>query len=117
MLIAGIIIVVCIFAFVIIRGKKRPVIPTKDVDILGLEEILKYFKQPEIISELKTNTNLMAVATKEIKKDGTNYIIACLFDKQSNSITNFEKANAWNAKKLDERLTQTFGDRDMIVLK
>ena len=100
----GIIIgaVIIFIVFMIMKGKSKPVIPTQDVDVLGMEDILLFFKQQEIISILKKDGNLLAVATREIKKDGTNYIIACLFDKSKDEISELDKnATAWNAKKLD----------------
>lgn len=114
-IILGIILVVVVFF--VSKGKKEPVIPTKDVDVLGLEELLQFFKRPEIISLLKQDSNTIPVATKKLKKDGKIYVVACVFDKKANSILAFEKATAWNAKKLDDRLAQTFDDKEMIVLR
>ena len=118
MLTIGIIIVIGIVAFVIIKGKKKSIIPTKDVEMLELAEILQFFKRPDILAKLKADSNLLAVAIKENSKNGTIHIVASLFNKEKEKIDSINKeAVAWNAKKLDDRLIQLFGDRDMIILK
>lgn len=119
MLISGLIIIIIgIVAFLIIKGKKKSIIPTKDVEILELSEILQFFKQPNITSKLKSDSNLLAVAIKENGKNGTIHIVASLFNKEKEEIVSIDKeAVAWNAKKLDDRLVQMFGDRDMVILK
>lgn len=115
-IIVGVIVVIVVF--VLVKGKNKPIISTKDVDILGLDEILKFFKQPEIITSLKKNTNLVAVAIRDTDKKGFIHITATLFDSNTNTVADLEKsAVTWNAKKLDDRLTQTFGDKQMIILQ
>jgi len=115
-IIVGIIIVIAVF--ILIKGKNKPIIPTKNVDILGLEDILTFFKRPEINNILKQNTNLIAVAIREMGKDGNINITAALFDKEKNSVADIEKhATAWNAKQLDDRLSKTFGDKEMIIIQ
>ena len=118
MLTIGIIIVIGIVAFVIIRGKKKTIIPTKNVEVLELTEVLQFFKQPDIMAKLRADSNLLAVAIKEKGKNGAIHIAACLFNKEKEEMVSLDKeAVAWNAKKLDDRLIQMFGDRDMVVLK
>lgn len=111
-------VIIAVVVFLLIKGKNKPVVPTKDIDILYADEILGFFKQPEINSSLRQNKNLVAVAIKETGKNGTIHIIATLFDKEKNDVSDFDKkAVAWNAKKIDNQLAQLFGDKEMIVLQ
>ena len=123
MKIAGIIAIAVIIVsiFIFLKYKKRKSDPfgaihTKDVDILGMEDILPFFKQPTTLKALKENDNLIAVVIKDVKEDGTFRILACIYDKKNNSVVDLDKAEGWNTKKLDERLTQAFGDKSMIIL-
>lgn len=123
MKIVGIIAIVIIIAsiFMFLKYKKWKSDPfgaihTKDVDVLGMEDILPFFKQPTTLKALKENDNLIAVVIKEVLENGIFRIIACIYDQKNNLVVNLDKAEGWNAKKLDDRLTQAFGDKSMIIL-
>ncbi|MCR5123610.1 MAG: hypothetical protein K6B43_00230 [Treponema sp.] len=88
----------------------------KNVEILEFEEIIKFFKQSEILQILKSNANLMAVAIMDKKTDG-HIVVACIFDKSKEQVADMQKATAWKAKALSDEVKAAFGDKDMIVLK
>jgi hypothetical protein len=116
-IIAVILIAIFLF-FKYKKWEKDPfgVINAKDIDLLGMEDILPFFKKPETLEALKKNENLIAVVIKELKEDGIFYILACIYDKKNNTVVDLEKASGWKAKKLDDRLAQAFGDKSMIIL-
>ena len=122
-IILGIVCVAAVAAGVYFIMKKRgnmsllPVMfPVTEVELLKMEDILFFFKSPEVISELKKNSDLVACVTRE-EKDGSIFVTSCIFDKNKNEISDIEKnGKIWKAGKLDDRLTEAFGDKEMIIL-
>ena len=89
---------------------------TKEVDILKMEDVIRFFKKKEILDKLKSNNNFLAVAIKENKKD--YYQILCaIYDKSKEEVLNFDNcALVFKAKDIDIDLKNAFGDKDMVVL-
>ena len=118
-IILGIVCVAAVAAGVYFIMKKRgnmSLFPVTEVELLKMEDVLFFFKSPEVISELKKNSDLVACVTRE-EKDGSIFVTACIFDKNKNEISDIEKnGKIWKAGKLDDRLTETFGDKEMIIL-
>ena len=89
---------------------------TKEVDILKMEDVIRFFKKKEILDKLKSNNNFLAVAIKENKKD--YYQILCtIYDKSKEKVLDIDNcALMFKAKDIDTDLKNAFGDKDMIVL-
>ena len=93
---------------------------TKEVDILKMEDVIRFFKNKEVFDKLVSDNNLMAVAIKEtIKENKKDYykIILTLYDEKTEDILNIDNCIlAFKAKDIDTDLKNAFGDKDMIVL-
>ena len=83
--------------------------------VCSMEDVLSFFRDPEVVSELKKNSDLVACAVKE-EKDGSIFVTACIFDKNKNEVSGTEKnIKIWKCRSLDDRLTEAFGDKEMIL--
>lgn len=93
---------------------------TKEIDILKMEDVIRFFKKKEVFDKLVSDKNIMAVAIKEtIKEDKKDYykIILTLYDEKTEDILNIDNCTlAFKAKDIDIDLKNAFGDKDMIVL-
>ena len=89
---------------------------TKEVDILKMEDVIRFFKKKEVFDKLKSNNNFLAVAIKENKKD--YYQILCaIYDKSKEKVLDIDNcALMFKAKDIDIDLKNAFGNKDMIVL-
>lgn len=118
-IILGIVCVAAVAAGVYFIMKKRgnmSLFPVTEVELLKMEDVLFFFKSPEVISELKKNSDLVACVIRE-EKDGSIFVTAWIFDKNKNEISDKEKnEKRWKAGSLDDRLTEAFGEKDMIIL-
>lgn len=83
------------------------------IEFLGLEDIIKYFKDPKRLKILKDNRNIIACV---IKQDNNNYVtvILAIYDKLDSNVIELK---CYSVQKLDENLIRHFGDKDMIILK
>lgn len=89
---------------------------TKEVDILKMEDVIRFFKKKEIFDKLKSNDNFIAVAIKENKKDYYN-ILCTIYDKNKEKVLDIDNcALMFKAKDIDIDLKNAFGNKDMIVL-
>ncbi len=89
---------------------------TKEVDILKMEDVIRFFKKKEIFDKLKSNDNFIAVAIKENKKD-YHQILCAIYDKSKEEVLNFDNcALMFKAKDIDTDLKNAFGNKDMIVV-
>ena len=93
----------------------------KEVDILKMEDVIRFFKNKEVFDKLVSDNNLMAVAIKEkikVKSDKYSYnILLTLYDEKTEDILNIDNcALMFKAKDIDTDLKNAFGDKDMIVL-
>ncbi len=109
-IIIGIGILIGIILF-IVKLKKTNIVYT-NIDILKAETIIAFFKQPDILTKLNENKNLLAVA---VKKDENKTCALCLFDKELNEVK--EKIKVYKFKKLDNDLSTMFTDKDMIIIQ
>lgn len=88
----------------------------KEVDILKMEDVIRFFKKKEIFDKLKSNDNFIAVAIKENKKDYYN-ILCTIYDKNKEKVLDIDNcALMFKAKDIDIDLKNAFGNKDMIVL-
>ena len=90
-------------------------IPKEVVSGLTAEQVVEFFKAPEILEKLKADKNLLAVAVKEIKKSGRIHVCCTLFDKEKNEVNEYVKI--FSTRNISEDLQDMFGDKDMIVLQ
>ena len=88
----------------------------KEVDILKMEDVIRFFKQKEVLNKLSSNKNFIAVAIKENKKDYYN-ILCAIYDKSKEKVLGIDDyALMFKAKDIDTDLKNAFGDKNMIVL-
>ena len=89
---------------------------TKEVDILKMEDVIRFFKKKEVFDKLKSNKNFISVAIKENKKDYYN-ILCAIYDKSKEKVLDIDNcALMFKAKDIDTDLKNAFGDKYMIVL-
>lgn len=90
---------------------------TVDVECIKMEDLVSYFKNTSRMSELQKNSSVVAVAIKEKKDDNSFKVLCTLFNKDTNRIVNIKNCTiAYKSSKLDESLSEAFGDKKMIVL-
>ena len=82
---------------------------------LSLADIVSFFKQPQILKELQSSEDLVGVALREKKDDGTTSVLVCLFDKKASTVK--QSLKRFVADKLSDDLLSTFGNKDMLVLQ
>ncbi|MEL3908316.1 MAG: hypothetical protein P1P64_04805 [Treponemataceae bacterium] len=115
LLVIGVIGLIALVAF--LMNKKRQDFSTvfhyEQVDVLTLEMIVTFFKQPEIIEKLRQDKNLLAVA---VKNEETKEVILTCFNKGTNQISS-KAFTGYRYEKLDDDLIKMFGDKDMLVLQ
>lgn len=92
-------------------------LPCKYVDSIGMTDVVKYFKQSDVIDKLKENKNFIAVSLKKNEPDGSFKIVCCVFDKVRSEIVDMQNAFLYHAKRLDEDLQEAFGDKPMLILQ
>lgn len=113
----------CGFALFSFLRKKKDIFSlvklkcNEEIDTLSMAHVIKYFKSPDKLSELRENKNFIAVALKENQTDGSVKVACCMFDKSISEVVDIEKAYCWYAKNLDKDLQDAFGDKPMIVLQ
>lgn len=85
------------------------------VDRLGVEEVVGFFRRPEVAALLKASSDKIAVALKDKQDGGQTLITLTLFDKATNGV---DKSLAlYSVKDVDVELLNLFGDKDMLVIK
>ena len=88
----------------------------KEVDILKMEDVIRFFKNKEVFDKLSSNKNFISVAIKENKKDYYN-ILCAIYDKSKEKVLGIDDyALMFKAKDIDTDLKNAFGDKNMIVL-
>lgn len=89
----------------------------QEVDILALRDVIAFFKQPDILKQLKENKHLIAAATRG-EQGAKKYCQACLFDTEKEEVADFEDSSkGWLYKEMDKDLQNAFGNKSMIVLQ
>ena len=109
------VIAVLAIIFVVLR-KTAGGIPYTEVESLGMADVIKVFKRPEVLEKLKSNENYKAVAVKGTHDDAFTSIVATVFDAEKNEVIS-EPFCAWKAKMLEADLLEAFGDKSMIILQ
>ena len=113
-----IIAVICVIVAGVKKNSQNALadgIETEKKAELSLADIVSYFKRPEITKELQRSQDLIAVALREKKDDGTNSVLVCLYDKKASTVA--QPLKRFVADKLADDLLSTFGNKDMIVLQ
>ncbi len=90
--------------------KNLNIAPVEEIEFLSSDNIISFFKQKEIITKLKNNKNLIAVAIKANKN-----VILCIYDKNHKSTGADFKI--YHPKSLDKDVIEMFADKDMIILQ
>ena len=120
--IAGIIAGICAVGaaallFFFKRNAEKNYPNVKEKDLLKMEEVIVFFRKKEILEQLKSNENIVAVAIKEKKKDYYN-IVCTLYDKKKEDILDIAECSLiFKTKDIDKDLQNAFGNKDMIVLE
>lgn len=87
----------------------------KIVDSVGLEDILRFFKEYNRLKLLRSDSNLLPIVIKE-QFDENFSVIGCLFNKSTKEIIN-GNTFIWQTEHLEDDLVKIFGDHDMIILQ
>lgn len=107
--------VILVSAALLIKTRRRSVIEPIDIDVLGLKDVIGFFRQPETMNLLKQSQDRLAVAIKEKHANERTNVILTLFDKVTN--TAGQPLAVYSAKEIDIELMSLFGDKDMLVIK
>lgn len=91
-------------------------------DEVSLKDIIAFYKQEEIISVLKKEIDILPIVYKRKSKreDDRISLFCILFDGKNDKLFSNGDSKYFTlflTKKLDEDLTDAFGDKEMIVLK
>ncbi|OBV28586.1 hypothetical protein BKN38_09855 [Helicobacter sp. CLO-3] len=84
---------------------------------LSMREVVEFFKEPETLKSLQENKDLLAVVIREKKDDGKIQIVLTAFNESTNEMASFPHTKSFLVEKIDEDLSASFGDKDMIVLQ
>lgn len=90
---------------------------------LSSEDVIAWFKKPENLELIRSNSNLICVLLKD--QEAMKYVssqlqppnkacVQALFDKEKNDV---KKARVIEYRELDVLLASQFGDKDMVVFK
>lgn len=120
--VVGVVAVGLIGGLMLLKSKKNQIrilrSEAKSVNEIKVQDIVAFFKAPEIWSALKANKNILPVALKEKEADGTVFVMGCLFDEEKEDVVNLGKFHlVYKSKSMDPELTEKFGDKDMLVLR
>lgn len=88
-----------------------------ELESLGTNVIIEYFKKPERMTLLQENPNNMAVAIKEESGVGIIRVSCCIFDKSSDKVANINDIAVFKTRRLEDDLVALFGEKQMIVLR
>lgn len=85
-----------------------------------VKNIASFFKDPRRLRELEENKDLIAVTIKKNYEDGNYTVVSCLFDKEKDEVVaerEGEDIQVVEGEELDDKLSDAFGDKNMIVVK
>ena len=89
----------------------------KEVNEIKFSDIVAFFKNPARFEKLEKQKHLLAVAIKEVEADGTIFVQACLYDDEKEKVVDMENSFiVYKSKHMDDELTKSFGEKDMIIL-
>lgn len=111
-IIAVVVIVVILVASVIKISSTATTPKAIHIDIATMEMCVSFFKRADIMNQLQSDKNLLAVA---IKDDNKNNLVFTLFNKQTEKI--MTPYCIYQYKTMDTDLQNAFADKDMIVLQ
>ena len=90
----------------------------KEVNEIKFSDIVAFFKNPARFEKLEKQKHLLAVAIKEVEADGTIFVQACLYDDEKEKVVDMENSFiVYKSKHMDDELTKSFGNKDMIILQ
>lgn len=120
--IVGVVAIGLIGSLKLLKSKKNPIqilkSEAKSVNEIKFQDIVAFFKAPEIWSILKANKNILPIVLKEKEADGTVFVMGCLFDEEKDDVVDFEKNFiVYKSDSIDFELTEYFGNKDMIILQ
>ncbi len=89
------------------------------VQILSFaRHILKFFKNPDRLRQIKEDSNKLAIAIKENLDKGEYRVVNCLFDKAEKKVVDLDnEALGIEAEELDQQTEKIFGKREMVILQ
>ncbi len=112
-IVIGVVILIGALAFIRNKSSRLPV--PIEVQLLTLSDVIKFFKQPEVSGDLKSDGSVVAVAIREGHMTRGLQIILCLYDKTRAAVIT-KKARVYNAVEIDAPLATAFGEKNMLVL-
>ena len=96
-------------------------IEEQDIDTLMFDDIVRWFKTKTIEEMVKSNKSYAATVLKDQeakkyfnKSTDKQIVIASVFDKNKGEII---KAKVFKANKIDDKLIEMFGGKDLIILE
>ena len=85
---------------------------------LKFMDVLGFFKNPSRMNELKRNKQALAVSIKENLSSGRFNVVNCLYDRSTDEVIDMNTNSAgYENSSFDSRLSNAFGDKDMVVLQ
>lgn len=83
-----------------------------------MKNIVDFFKDPSRLAKMKANSDLLAISIKEKLESGNYRTVNCLFNNSTKEVEEInENALGIESESIDAQTSNTFGDKDMIVLK
>lgn len=82
------------------------------------ENIVAWFKKPDVLEQIKNNEKIIAVSIKEKLVTGDYSVINCLYDKEEDRLIDAsENAVVFTANSLDSDTLSRFDNKEMIILQ
>lgn len=122
--IAIVVLTAVIIGFVvykIISAKAAPMLAkAQEIETVTADLITSFYKRSDVLEKLKNDKDLLPVAIKDkvnVKGMEKIHIIATLYNKKEQGIVEIDDCLNYVASGMDKKLTEMFGDKDMIVLR
>lgn len=112
-------VVVVVVGLIVFMSRKDKALGFNAIrqDSLTMKEVVEFFQNSEVMNELESNPDLLAVAMRNKMNDGNIRVILTLFNSKEKKIITTPNTKAYIVKTLDSDLEQSFGDKEMLVLE
>lgn len=122
--IAIVVLAAVIIGFVvykIISAKADPMLAeAQEIETVTADLITVFYKRADVLEKLKNDKDLLPVAIKNkvnVKGMEKIHIIATLYNQKKGEVVEMNDRLNYVAAGMDRKLTEMFGDKDMIILK
>lgn len=89
---------------------------TASVECITMDMVKEFFKNPQILQQLKENEDYLAVAIKQEGKNNKFAIILCIYDSKKEVVVP-QARKALVSDKMDKILEDAFGNKSMLILQ